>query len=312
MSFEGDLGAAFGTSNTRYLENTLLTFGASAIIGGLNWFRENYQHVKTGLDLYYQLNEKKMVYRKGRGKRTYRRRGYKRRRLRRYGRRRGGLRRRIRAISSMLRRKGIRNSEIKFLQNTGSVAVNTVQANQFPIQNLAEIAAGDGKANREGAKVFIRHIRIRGLVRTTEGAATFPENYIRFLIVRDKVPHSPTAEPHLTDVFNFPNTAPATTYNTAAINMMPWKYADNRFARRWQVLAQWGMKISSVNATGDSTRMFKKNIRVMQPAYYGASLTDQDLGPGQIYLYAWSTEPKSTLPDAPTLTFAYRVTFTDV
>lgn len=277
-----------------------------------------------GKDYFSLVNELKPIRSKAQMAR-YRKRGYKRRKLsskrrrygkRRYGKRRGSLSRRVRGISNFLRNKGIRNVESKYYSAFGGAATpayaDRYDVARAPIIGFTKgISNGNDYTSRNGAKIFIRKIKLY-LMFTASSSAPYPEQYIKWCVVRDKKPDSQTNDPILNDVVfnNIGTSASGQAYGNIAL--MTFRDVNNRYTNRFSWLASGVHKIVNENGTGEKTVFIKKNIRVNQPCYYGTSQTDVDRGAGHIYLYAYSTSGSSTPADSPTIQFAYRVYFTDV
>lgn len=307
--------ALWGVSE-QYGNQVLNTIGGIALYKATNWYRNNYKNIKTGLDVYYaQGNQKKMA--------RFRRNGYKRRRIgRRYGRKRRFYRSkrlagRVRRISKMLRSKGIRNTEIKYINNF-DVQLGNRPTTTLPAQFCftSQVTQGTGREDRIGAKIFVRKLNLKFQIRANS-AATNPETYVRILIIRDKQPASATVGPIYNDLFDFPAPLPTSAAidqgaTTMAFTMQTFKKMNDRIKGRFQWLFDKWVKVSNDEGTGHSTITFNKIINVFKPAYYGDLPSDGDRGPGHIYMYLVSNEGKQSNTAWPDVNYSCRMSFTDV
>lgn len=295
-------------------------FVAATALSGLTWFKNNHRLIKDAYDLYQGFRQKKEMAtgRRGRYRKSkrYRRRGFKRRRI---GRRRSGLGRRVRAINRLLRTKGIRNAEIKYLDVATIASTPTeyenYEASRGPKFNLTlPIVQSDTKEGRAGAKIFVRKIKLYMSFFANQATTAGTDQLVRWIVVRDKHPSSPTSMPQMEELFIVSQAAGGVP-TTAAMgwsSMHTFRYIDNRLAGRFSWLASGIVRLGrNIGSQGFSTVMLKKTIRVMQPTYFGnqESLVDADFGKGQIYLYAYSTEVGGNFP---TGTVSYRVSYTDL
>jgi len=309
---EGDIQRAFfGFHNEEQFNNYLIGLGVSSVYSAIRWYRNNHAEIKLTYDLLQQLQKKKMARRFGR-KRNYRRRGYKRRRIsgrRRYGR--AKLSRRIRSISRMLRSKGIRSTEIKYVDSNGGGTVTRLQSsNVADLKFTKDIAQGNAYNQRVGGKIFVRKIRMY-IMFTASSTSTYPEQYVKWLVVREKTAITAGAVPDIGQVISAPVTSPA-TQGGGNQTIMTSKYVNNRFQNRFQVLWSGLTKVVNESGSGEKTRLFKKTIKVFKPTEYGINPDGTDLGPGQIYLYMWSSDPTTASANQVSYQYFYRVSFTDV
>lgn len=148
---------------------------------------------------------------------------------------------------------------------------------------------------------------------TASNASANPENYVRWFIVRDKKPGSTTLVPSISDVVSNPlGAGPADTQEEANLSLMTFRPLNNIQMGRFQWLASGFVKISNESGAGEKTKIFKKTIYVRQPCYFGAGESDNEIGPGHIYMYAYGTDPLPNDEGAPSIQYAYRMKFTDV
>lgn len=149
----------------------------------------------------------------------------------------------------------------------------------------------------------------------TSSTPTRPEQWIRWLVVRDKQPAVPNSNPDITDIYAFVLTLRATSsaYSQQEANRLldTFKWTNNRFAGRFQILWKGMTKVAN-EASGTRIWKFKKIINVFKPAEFGVAADLNDRGPGQLYLFAWSSEPSTTAGNMPTMDMSCRLSFTDV
>lgn len=314
---EGDFQRAFlgFRSETEY--NTWLnTFITSSAISGVKWYANNYDTVKKAYELYKSTFGQTQMAR-------YRKRGFKRRRVhgrkKRYGRRkygrRGGLGRRVRSISRFLRNKGLRNIETKYFDihadpTAPQYAYRWDVTRDPQITFTQDILQGNQYDMREGAKIFVRKIRMYAMF-TASSTSSYPEQYIRWFVVRDKRPDSSTVIPKLGDILYNEIATSASSQAYGNLALMTFKEINNRQAGRFQFLAQGMHKVVNESGTGEKTVLWKKTISVRQPCYYGTSTGANDLGCGHIYFFAYSSDGSSVDANYPLMQYACRVYFTD-
>lgn len=74
--------------------------------------------------------------------------------------------------------------EIKFLDNT--IAFNFDGTNEIPATGqLLTIAQGDGQSNREGRKIVVKSIYVKGIVQTQPGASAVAGDVLYIWLVQD-------------------------------------------------------------------------------------------------------------------------------
>jgi len=173
-----------------------------------------------------------------------------------------------------------------------------------------DIAQGQAYNQRIGGKIYVRKIRIY-IIFTASSTATYPEQYVKWMVVREKTAITAAAVPDIGQVVSVPVNSP-TTQTGGNQTIMTSAYINNRFQDRFQVLWQGLTKVVNESGSGEKTRLYKKTIKVFKPAEYGTTAGATDLGPGQIYLYMWSTDPTTTSANQVTYQFFHRVSFTDV
>jgi len=146
--------------------------------------------------------------------------------------------------------------------------------------------------------------------------ATQPETYVRVLVLRDKQPASGTVGPIYADLFDFPQTLPASgdsdqTRATMALSMMTRRHTNNRIAGRFQWLYDRWFKVSNEAGTGHEVVTINKIINIFKPTHFGDLPSDGDRGPGQLYLYLISNEGKQPTTAWPAVDWSSRLSFTD-
>lgn len=318
---EGDFQRAFlGFHNSDQLHYAVTGLGVATAYNFVTHWRNNYDSYKQAYELYNQFRSSRKERRQEeKMARRYRKSGYKRRRTGKYkyGKRRrgkrgyGGLARRVSKISRMLRTKGVRNTEIKYQEVQSTVAVGPMTTALAPVLSFTNvIGTGSGYAARTGGKVFVRKIKLWIMLGAKTGA-TNPEQYVRVFVVRDKQPAAAAGLPLFTDVAS-PAATAVTNQTTGNLSLMTFQWINNRFDGRFNILWSGMFKVVNESGSGEKTRLIKKIIKVFKPAEFGQSNTGTDLGPGQLYLYAYSSDPTTTSTNQVDMNYAYRLSFTDV
>lgn len=350
---EGDFQRAFlGFHNSDQLSNAVWKFGIASTISSIQWYRNNYQNIKTGADVAKAyLGSRKQEEKMARFRRNYRKRygGRKRRRTfrrRRFGKRRGRRSGRgVRGVYRFLRRQGLRNVETKILTGlTGGIDSETTPmynpwyapavggqgnpvtlANLYLIPMLYGIPEGDTKNDRLGTKIYVTKIRINAIWRAITGAPN--ESMVRWMILREKHPEGPELRnwplgtgggPTLSDLYTaIPFVEPATALTPEQrVDMMwaKWKYVDEWQNNRFSTLAQGTFKIGNDTGNSISQIPWKQTIRVQQPCSFGDT-AGTSCGRGMIYFIAWSNNVNYdtfTKQKQIQLNGMYRVYFKDV
>lgn len=303
-----------------------LHLARSAILNHLkdNAWKYSYDFfTKSSAQLFYNNLYELYVGSQGFARKTQMARRYgKRRRVSRKSRRRYGKRRYRRGRSNggtrrlyrRLRNKGIFSTEVKYRDNELlGYRVQHVSSGLGPAVTFTDLSEGATYQERIGAKVFIRKIKLYMQFGCgSSGSAPQDETYIRWAIVRDKVPDAAANPAFITEPFDFfyPN---PTNFNETVAGMCPFRWVNNRQAKRFQYL--WGgmTKVTTNSAAGYERTMIKKIIRVNKPCQYGNEDSVNDRGPGQLYFFVWSDQYGPNSQDAiyPYLNMYYRVSFTD-
>lgn len=257
-------------------------------------------------------------------------------------RRRGGrfgnrLVKRIRRISRTLHRKGLKSIEIKYNQaqlDTGNTALGAlsigtlleggaVASNNAKVSLTSGMVRGTDRAQRVGDKVFIRHVRVRGLIQASTSANAAAEVYVTLLILRVKQAQGTTTSlgtevPYLTNVYEYIN-------NTATLSSPPngqngskgafvnhWNWINMRWKNDFHILKKKTFAIGKPDGNPPLKRFFKFNIPVFKPAHWEDYSNPQD---GHIYLYYWCDEVRPTGAivdgDRPQMWLTWRMSYTD-
>lgn len=241
-------------------------------------------------------------------RKRYKRRG---RRSRRYGR----MRRGIRKLYRKLKRHGIFNTEVKYRDDELiGQRIGAAHSTLLPFITFTNLSEGPEFQGRIGAKVFIRKIKIGMVFTSSNHVDAVSEQYIRWAIVRDTVPDVPSQAPFITEPFEFWYPNPANV-NEAQLNLLPYKYVNNRQAKRFQYI--WGgvTKVAKDTAAGYQRQFVKKIINVFKPCQYGNEDALADRGPGQLYMFFWSNAHVASNPPSdfqyPLVDVSYRISYTD-
>lgn len=260
---------------------------------------------------YIKPAQAQMAYRRRYKRRRVSRRRRTRRGSRRYGRRRfrrGGRSR----LARRLRSKGILSAEIKYRDDEAlSGRALSFDNTTEPIIAFTYLTEGIDYQSRIGSKVFIRKIKIGMHIGASEASAAPNEQYVRWIVVRDKNPDLPAVAANLGEVVQAFYPSPSTN-NEAWISMFKYRWINNRLARRFQWLWSGMTKVIKDPGAGQQNVMIEKIINVFQPCYYGDMDALNDRGGGQIYMFAWSNVFLPNDSDHPYMDISYRVSFTDV
>lgn len=236
---------------------------------------------------------------------------------RRFSRRRFSRRRfrgRARRVSRRLFSKGVFAGEIDYLRNTYTGTVLPYDPTVLPFATLTALPEGDDIGDRVGRKVFVRHINLR-LGLWNSGAAAVNYYTVHFLIVRDKQPPS-----SLTSAVGYPSIGQAVSH---ALGAPPANAAEALAAGMWfkqvytynqnrlQFLKYKSFVLPYGVDSGKNPQYWKKRLKIMKPCYFSAAGNSNNLGPGQIYCYMWSSQYTGQTP-APSFYFTARTSYTDV
>jgi len=235
------------------------------------------------------------------------------RKSKRYGRRRFGRRRgRMGKLGRRLRSKGIFAAEIKYLdaEITGGRALK-FSSTRDPLVTFTNISEGVDYQSRIGAKVFIRKVRLGMQIGASEDDNAPNEQYVKWVVVRDKTPDLPAVPANLGEVLSgwYPN--PGTT-DQGWLDMFPMRHINNRLANRFQWLWSGMTKVIKDPGAGQQNVLIKKTINVFQPCYYGAEDALNDRGGGQIYMFFWSNNTNVASDEHPYINMVSRISYTDV
>lgn len=221
-------------------------------------------------------------------------------------------------LVAQLYTKGILSNEIHYYTSglwVNSLPVINGTANGNRIQHLTGTYQGDTSINRQGNKIFVRHIFIK-LALAYDVTSTQDFATATFLVVRDKHPTSPITltapgPPTINDVLVLQRPTPPTTDEEALIATADWKHVYAINQDRFEILWRKTMNLLSNPAAGKKYRTVKRKIRVMQPCNYTGPNGDDTAGPGHCYLFGWSTGKTITGTLIP-VAYGWRTSFTDV
>lgn len=188
-----------------------------------------------------------------------------------------------------------------------------------PKLDVTAIDEGTDTGNRDGRKIFVRHIKLQLALATTAGTST-DWYQARMIVVRDKAPTTsnvdatfpPTGYPKLSDIYDWQLSAQPTS-ETSALRLNQTQknvfvYNENRV----QVLLDKTFLIppDTGGYYGNPT-FWKKRIKVMMPAYFSNPLAKSGYGPGHILVYffqsRWTTQTQDVI-----YSFRCRMSYTDV
>jgi len=235
-----------------------------------------------------------------------------------------------------MRRKGLNSIEIKYVQGqfvtpntpTGLGAIGTLTENGTPtraaqISLTSGISRGTARDNRIGNKVFLRHIRFRGLIQASVQAEAVSELAITVLIVRIKDAQGPVTTygnevPSVPNIFEFignssdpPVLSGQNGGRGAFINN--WNYINSRWKDDFTILKKKTYYVGKPDGTPPLKRFFRMNIPVMKPAFWDDSSNPQD---GHLYMYYWCDQVRTDdlaaqAGDRPVMWGAWRTSYTD-
>lgn len=245
---------------------------------------------------------------------------------------------RVRRIGRTLHRKGLNSIEIKYRQGqvvtpdtlAGPGAISTlmetgpVSANNNRFSFTAGTPPGTFAQYRIGGKVFLRHLRIRGLLQASNTAAAASEVYVTILILRVKDAQGSTGThtaevPYLQNVYEYIDstsllsTPPNSQNGGRGAFVNQWNYVNARFKDDFHVLKKKTYRIGKFDGNPPQKVMFKYNIPVFKPCHWDENNNPQD---GHIYIYYWAdqitaTDGVITNGDRPTMWLSWRCSFTD-
>lgn len=313
---EGDIARSwFGFHNEDQANYALGSFAVATAYSGLKWFRNNHGEIKLAHEAYNNVFRKKEMAK-------YRKRGFKRRRVGRYGgkyrkrgrgRRSARLARRVRRISRIISSKGLNSTEIKYRDLLFDWQVSKPESNNQPNINFSSgIVQGDDYNQRNGNKIFIRKINLHFMI-SASTTSTNNEHWIRWIVVRDKMPDSGSVAPFYSEIFESSWTAAgAATQAATNQSFFIMRYINNRYKNRFQWLWTGVTKVSKDGGTDANIKWFKKKIKVFKPMYFEGDNPDSYRSVGQLYLLAFSTEPTATVANMPRIVGKYRISYTDL
>lgn len=237
-----------------------------------------------------------------------------------------------------MHRKGLKSVEIKYVQGKWATP-NDAPPTQGSIGTLNEPASGSTQAQfmltsispglardqRVGNKVFLRHLRITGMLQASVAAAAVAEVYVTILIVRVKDAQGAIAKfdsdtPSVPNIYEFiGNTAFPPSINGQANGRQAyinnWRYINSRWRDDFTILKKKVLKVGKPDGNPPLKKMFKITCPIFKPAYWDDSQYPQD---GHLYIYWWcdqvltlgSGEPQAN--ERPTMWGSWRVSYTDV
>ncbi|QDJ95230.1 capsid protein [Capybara virus 12_cap1_103] len=216
---------------------------------------------------------------------------------------------RVRRISRVLHRKGLKSIEIKYLQgqlqtpNTvaGTGAISTLletgaagsNGNRFGL--TSQIVQGTTREQRVGNKVFLRHVRVRALLQASSAATAASEVYFTIMFVRVKDAQGSTGSlsaevPYLQNIFEYIgstsalSTAPNGQNGGRGAFVNQWNYINARFKDDFQILKKKTYRIGKFDGNPPMKVMFKFNMPIFKPAYWDDAGNPAD---GHVYCYYW-------------------------
>jgi len=248
------------------------------------------------------------------------------------------LAKRVKRISRTLHRKGLKSIEIKYLQGTfetpntlaGPGAVGTLletggsTAQSAKVNLTSQVARGLTRDGRVGDKVFIRHIRLRGLLQASVATNAASEVYVTVMVVRVKNAGGSTTTlateiPYLQNIFEFIgstsslSTPPNGQNGGRGAYINNWNYVNARYKDDFQILKKKTYRIGKPDGNPPLKVMFKMNIPIFKPAYWDDTNNPQD---GHVYLYYWCDQVTFddraiTAGDRPVMWASWRTSYTD-
>lgn len=306
---------------------------------------------RSSIGTYGSYQQTQMV-RRGIKQRRRSGRSYTRTKRRFLGRRRNNAKRRISRIWKYMRRKGLRNIETKYIQESGVTSagwvVGTDTQKRLAIGTLSETAAGNPPATvnfgsyrlhvtdigqgsshetRVGNKVFVKDFKFRGMIEAHLESTAPRELYFKMMVVRVKDAQGfgadasnvqDTYAPYVKQFFDFfedagePNAPIAPPGKLAFINT--WKYYNNRLRDDFTILKTKVLKLSNEEGADMEKKLIKFNLRVNQPAQWDGT-EPQD---GHIYVYWFVDAVRANGAVVgqenvrPVMHFTWRTTYTDV
>lgn len=218
---------------------------------------------------------------------------------------------------------------------TGTNSVTTAKVN---FTNL--IAQGTARNQRIGNKIFVKQLKLKGMVWASTAATAGNEVYVSYLVIRIKDSQgSPTSAvstaPTLDQIFEyvgqsgskftgnqmtFAGTPAGSINNSETIQLASmisrWKYYSNRWKDDWTILMHKVIKVSKETGVNAEKKMWRRNININQPAFWDDSGNWQD---GHILMYWWVDNPTQTGAGIavgdntirPAAAISYRLTYRD-
>lgn len=214
----------------------------------------------------------------------------------------------------MLRSKGVSSAEIKYIDVSTATStapdINALDTANGPVlKPLDNIAEDDTYKGRTGIKVYVRKIKFYlNLIANNAGDS---DQYVRFMIVRDRKPTTESA-PTLAELFQVPSNGNApTTLVQGMQSFNTFKWVGNRNQGRFKMLVDRTIKLSKFSGDASNTIIMKKVINIFRPAQWNrnnAGDLGTGLGPGQIYVFIYG----SAVANKPTWHYSYRLSYTDL
>lgn len=261
---------------------------------------------------------------------------------------RGGIKRRLKRVWTFMRRKGLRNIETKYNQ----IRITTSQGGAVPptpntlVGTLSEITAGSppvninncnpklwitginrgtGRDQRIGDKVFIKDVKLRGMIQANVDPDAANEVYFKIMVVRvkdaeafDAVSRTSTKTPTIKQIYDFfgdtNDMDDPVSFGGREAFINTWKFYSNKWADDFTILKQKVIKIAKETGSPDEKKLFKMNIRVNQPAKW----EDDSPQDGHIFIYYFCDSLRQNGASIgaelvrPVLRLTVRTTWTDI
>lgn len=183
---------------------------------------------------------------------------------------------------------GLVNSELKFKDNSAgtNVSVAVGAAGTTPILAPTAIAQGDGQSNRDGSKIRLKQLHLRGICKWNNASSSPQE--LRVICIRTKVMDG--TYPTLGDILE----SPTDVHSFLKIDE----------SRAWDIISD---KRYMLNDDKDSVmvNVNKKMSSVVK--YIGTAAAEGSMGYGNILVYALS----DSATNVPTITLDARVRYYD-
>lgn len=220
-----------------------------------------------------------------------------------------------RGITGQLFSKGVFNNEINYVRTDVTGTFTKLSAAIKPVACITKVAAGDTSYTRDGFKIFLRHLNIKGALRWASNASVQDFATVNIMFVRDKSPATDTTTvssgPDLNEILAMQQSTVPTSTVAALTGTIDWKQVYNVQQNRFQILWRKRYNILSNAAAGQSYRTTKKRLRIMKPVYYDDAPEANTAAPGHVWMYAWCNL-RDTEGVVPEFAYTVRWSFTDV